>query len=216
MYSRHAGGIVMRRPLLLLALVTLSQAPLAAQVQAELTYRIGAFVALEDLTTAVDASGNSLATKQETNLAVGGRLGVWFVPFLGLESTVEYSRSGRTSFLNNLSQSTTSGHLLAASARGVLLLGQRDGGFALVLSGGGGLVDRGDETVDGLRIRTSLGPVAGAGLRINLSPTVQARVDVDGYTYRPEFIDTAGQTTNGRRQYDLWITFGLMGPFGDP
>jgi opacity protein-like surface antigen len=206
----------MRRLLLLLALVALSQAPLMAQVQAELTYRIGAFVALEDLTAAVDASGNSLTTKQETKFAIGGRLGVWFIPFLGLESTVEYSRSGRTSFLNNLSQSTTTGHLLAASARGVLLLGQRDGGFALVVSGGGGLVDPGDETVDGLRTRTSFGPVAGAGLRINLSPNVTARIDVDGYTYRPEFIDAAGQIISGRRQYDLWITFGLTGPFGDP
>jgi hypothetical protein len=207
----------MRKPLLLLALVTLGPAPLAAQVQAELTYRIGAFVALEDLTATVDAFGNSLAIKQETKFSIGGRLGVWLIPFFGLESIVEYNKSGRTSFLNGVPQSTVGGHLLAASARGVLRLGQRDGRIALLLSGGGGLVDRGNATVAGLRTRTDFGPVAGAGLRVNLTPDVAARIDVDGYTYRPEFINAAGESITGKRQYDLWITFGLTGAFrGDP
>jgi hypothetical protein len=206
----------MRRPLLLLALAILSPNPLAAQVQAELTYRIGAFVALEDLEATVNASGNSLTTKQETKFSIGARLGVWLIRFFGLESTVEYNRSGRTSFLNGVPQSTIGGHLLAASARGVLRLGQPDGPIALVLSGGGGLVDRGGAAVAGLSTRTDFGPVAGAGLRVNLTPDVAARIDVDGYTYRPEFIEAPGQTITGKRQYDLWITFGLTGSFKDP
>jgi hypothetical protein len=207
----------MRRPLLLLALVTLGPTTVTAQVQAELTYRIGTLVALEDLTATVDASGNSLTTKQEARFAFGGRLGVWLVPFVGLESSIEYSKSGRTSFLNGVSQSTTDGHLLAASVRGALRLGGQRTGVALILSGGGGLVDRGDDPVAGFRTRTAFGPVAGAGLRFYVTPNVAIRIDADGYTYRPEFVNAAGQTITGRRQYDLWITFGLGGPFNpDP
>jgi hypothetical protein len=207
----------MRRLVLVLAFVTLGQAPLAAQVQAELTYRIGAFVPLEDLRATVDAAGNSLTVSQDSRFSIGGRLGLWLDPYFGLEGTIEYGRSGQTSFLNGVPQSAAAGHVLAASARGVLRLGKPRGRIAFVVSGGGGLTDRNDLAIAGLGSRTEFGPVAGAGLRVRLTPAVTARIDVDGFTYRPDFIDAAGRTSTGERQYDLWITFGLTGPFGsDP
>ena len=42
---------------------------------------------------------------------------------------------------------------------------------------------------------------------------VAARIDVDGMTYNAQYSSPIFGATGSQRQYDLFITFGLTGPF---
>ncbi|HEU5171160.1 MAG TPA: hypothetical protein VFU46_11515 [Gemmatimonadales bacterium] len=211
----------MKRPLVLLALLALPAASLGAQT-VDFTPRIGAYVPLKNIVEGTDPfTGLLQEQKPETKFTVGGRLGVWFSSALGIEGVVDYNKGGVQTFLNGNRQSPTLGsHLFAASLRPMVRLNSPSGNVALILSAGGGLADRGGVYVNGisppstqLTGRTDVAGAAGVGLLVRLTRDVAARIDVDGYTYQAGYFSPGLGSTGEQRQYDLFITFGLTGPF---
>ncbi|MGH7629750.1 MAG: hypothetical protein ACREOF_10300 [Gemmatimonadales bacterium] len=210
----------MKRALVLFALLA-PAGPLAAQT-VDLTPRIGAYVPLVNLTEATDAgSGLVRAQKATTKFTVGGRLGVWFGSAFGVEGVVDYNRGEVQTFLGGARQfPNLDSRLLAASIRPMFRLNSPSGNVALIVSAGGGLVDRGGVYINGFSPpatqftgRTDPAGAAGLALLVKISRHVAARIDVDGYTYNAQYFHRASGYTTSLRQYDLFITFGLTGPF---
>lgn len=204
----------MKRALVLLALLVTVAAPLRAQT-VELTPRIGAYVPLVNLIEGTDLlTGAPREYEAGNKFNIGGRLGLWFGRSFGFEGVVDYNTSPvKTTEGGPGLPSRISSHLFAASIRPMLRLNSPSGNVALILSAGGGFVDRGGAFGGGVfpgtdfTGRTEVAGAAGIGLVVKISRYVAARIDVDGYTYEAQYIDPA------LRQYDLFITFGLSGPF---
>ncbi len=211
----------MKRALVLFALLAPIAGPLAGQTL-DLTPRVGAYVPLVDLTEGTDpGSGLFRAQKATTKFSIGGRLGVWFSGAFGVEGVVDYNKGAVQTFLNGQRQNPNlASHILAASIRPMFRLNSPSGNVALIVSAGGGLVDRGGVYINGFSPpatqftgRTDPAGAAGIGLLVKLTRHVAARIDVDGYTYMAQYYSPASGFTSSLRQYDLFITFGLTGPF---
>jgi hypothetical protein len=196
------------RRLIATALLALVARPAMAQVTVDFTPKLGAYVPLENF------SETGVVTRHSNQFAIGGRLGVWMSPSFGIEGTVDYSEPSLNTRVNGVTVSSVSASIIAASLRPTVKLSAPSGAMALVLSAGGGLVSQGGDATTGLRGRTDLAPAAGAGLLVRLTRKVDARVDVDGYSYKPTLTDVNGNSLVGRRQYDLFVSFGLRGVFG--
>jgi hypothetical protein len=210
----------MKRPLVLMALFVIVAGPLAAQ-SVYLTPRIGAYVPLVNLLESTDpGSGLLREDKGTTKFNVGGRLGLWFSNSLGIEGVVDYNRSAVQTFIGGARQANLSSHVFAASIRPMFKLSSPSQNVALIVSAGGGLVDRGGDYINGLSPpvtqftgRTDVAAAAGIGLQVKLARHVAARIDVDGYTYNAQYRSAGAGATSNLRQYDLIVTFGLTGPF---
>jgi hypothetical protein len=210
----------MKRALVVLALLVTAAGPLRAQT-VDLTPRIGAYVPLVNLIEGTDPlTGLAREQKAVTKFNIGGRLGVWFGRAFGVEGVVDYNTGPVQTSLAGVPQTPKiSSHLFAASFRPMLRLSSPGSNVALVVSAGGGLVDRGGTFINGLSPGTQLAGrtdpagAAGVGLLVKISRHVAARIDVDGYTYKAQYRNAAAGNTSALRQYDLFITFGLTGPF---
>jgi hypothetical protein len=213
----------MKRPLVLLGFLAAVTAPRVAHAQVELTPRIGVFFPLEDLTVGTDPlTGLPVTTRAATKFTIGGRLGVWLTPVVGVEGVVDYNKGGVRQTLQGAAAPTTIGsHYFATSGRVMGKL-HGPGTVAFILSAGGGLVDRGgdfinDPTLPGRPYtgRTDFAGAAGLGMSFKISQHVAGRLDADLYTYKAQYNSVAFGATSDRRQYDLIISFGLTGPFRD-
>ncbi len=203
----------MKRALVLFALLATAAGPIAAQT-VDLTPRIGVYLPLVNLLESTDpGSGLPRADEAATKFGIGGRLGFWFSNSFGFEGVVDYSKSGVETFVGGDNIADFSSHIFAASVRPMLRLNSPSGNVALILSAGGGLVDRGGDYVNGFSGRTDPAGAAGIGLLVKVSRHVAARIDVDGYTYTAQYSSPNAGNTSALRQYDLFITFGLTGPF---
>jgi hypothetical protein len=211
----------MKRALVLLALLALPTAPLAAQITADFTPRLGVYVPLRDLTVGTDpTTGLPQTQRAETKFTIGGRLGIWLAPAFGFEGVVDYNKSGVKSVLAGIPTSPDIGsHLFASSGRAMLKVGS-GGDVAFILSAGAGLVSRGGDFIAGSSPpfttysgNTDFTGNAGIAFLVRLSNTVAARIDVDGMTYQAQYSNAIFGSTGSQRQYDLFITFGLTGPF---
>src|SRR5581483_5631598 len=142
----------MRKGLPFAVLALLSTRPVVAQITGEFTPRLGVFVPTRDLIVTSDPNtGVVTAFKGETKFNIGARIGVWFGPFLGLETVVDYNKSGVMPFAGGQQLSGPIGsHYFAASGRATARLRTRGGGGGLVLSGGAGLVARGGDFSQGV------------------------------------------------------------------
>ena len=211
----------MKRALVLLVL--LATAPTALEAQSfDFTPRIGAYVPVVNLTEGADpGTGLPVAQKAATAFTIGGRLGWWWSRAFGIEGVVDYNKGSVQSFLNGSRLANNLGsHFFAASIRPMFRLSSPNGNLALILSAGGGLVDRGGVYISGVSPpltqytgRTDPAGAAGIAFLLNLSRYVAARIDVDGYTYEAQFRSPGGSSTSALRQYDLVVTFGLTGAF---
>ncbi|HET8622113.1 MAG TPA: hypothetical protein VFM14_00980 [Gemmatimonadales bacterium] len=210
----------MKRALVLLALLATAAGSLPAQ-SVYLTPRIGAYVPLKNLLESTDpGSGLFREDKATTKFDVGGRLGVWFGNSFGFEGVVDYSKSAVQTFIGGFRQQNLSSHIVAASIRPMFRISSPSGNVALILSAGGGLVDRGGDYINGsappatqFTGRTDPAGAAGLALVFKISRHIAGRIDVDGYTYTAQYASTGAGSTSALRQYDLFITFGLTGPF---
>lgn len=210
----------MKRALVLLALLALPTAPLAAQVTLDFTPRLGAYVPLKDLIVGTDpTTGLPLTQRAQTKFTIGGRLGVWLAPSFGFEGVVDYNKSAVGQVLGGIPQADIASHLFASSGRAMVRLGSGSS-VAFILSAGGGLVSRGGAFAAGSSPpfttysgTTDLTGNAGIAFLVPLSKTIAARIDVDGMTYSAQYSSPIFGTTGSQRQYDLFITFGLTGPF---
>ncbi len=210
----------MTRALVLLALLVTVAAPLRGQT-VELTPRIGAYVPLVNLIEGTDPlTGLPRELKGVTKFNIGARLGLWFGRSFGFEGVVDYNESPVQTYLGGVSQPPgVQSHVIAASIRPMFKLYSPSGNVALILSAGGGVVDRGGTFISGatpssqLTGRTDLAGAGGIGLWVKLSRHVAMRIDVDGYTYEAQYFNPAAGSTATERQYDLLVTFGLSGPF---
>jgi hypothetical protein len=214
----------MQRSLVLQAALALFALPAAAHAQVEFTPRLGVYVPRSDLIQGTDPiSGFPTAAKAETKLTIGGRLGVWLNRYFGLESVVDYNKSGVQQFVNGARVAPTiPSHLFATSGR---LMGKVHGPgdkVGLILSAGAGLVDRGGQFIQGtnppatsLSGRTDFAGAGGVGFLFKISRHVAGRFDADVYTYKAEYSSAASGSTGTRRQWDLILSFGLTGAFRD-
>lgn len=211
----------MKRALVLLALLALPTAPLAAQVTADFTPRLGAYVPLKDLIVATDPNtGQTLTQRARTKFTIGARLGVWLAPAFGFEGVVDYNKSGVSTVLGGIPTPPDLGsHLFATNGRAMLKLAPASR-LQVILSAGGGLVTRGGDFITGASPpfstysgNTDLTGNAGIAFLVPLSNSVAARIDVDGMTYKAQYSNPIFGSTGSQRQYDLFITFGLTGPF---
>jgi hypothetical protein len=211
----------MKRALVLLALLALPTVPLAAQVTADFTPRLGVYVPLKDLTVGTDpTTGLAETQRAETKFTIGGRLGIWFAPSFGFEGVVDYNKSGIKTVLGGIPTSPDVGsHLFASSGRAMLKLGSGQS-VAFILSAGAGIVTRGGDFIAGgsppfttYSGNTDFTGNAGIAFLVPLTKTVAARIDVDGMTYQAQYSNAIFGSTGSQRQYDLIITFGLTGPF---
>jgi hypothetical protein len=206
----------MKRPLVLLAPLALVAAPLAAQTRVDFTPRLGVYVPLEDLTVGTDpVTGLPATDKAETKFTIGGRVGLWFAPSFGFETTVDYNKSGVNRIVQGVGNvGPFNSHFFATSGRAMTALRAPSRKVALILSAGAGLVDRGGDYTSGVSGRTDFAGAGGLGLEFKLSRHVAGRLDADVYTYKAQYSTPAGPTSD-LRQWDLIITFGLSGPFRD-
>jgi hypothetical protein len=210
----------MKRALVVLAWLAFA-APLGAQ-SVYLTPRIGVYVPVSNLLESTDpGSGQFRADKAVTQFTIGGRLGVWFSNSFGFEGVVDYNTSDVQTFIAGARQGPNfASNFFAASIRPMFRLNSGSGNVALILSAGGGLVDRGGDYINGVAPpatqftgRTDVAGAAGIGLLIKLNRHVAARIDVDGYTYIAQYQNATAGNTSSIRQYDLFFSFGLTGPF---
>jgi Outer membrane protein beta-barrel domain len=210
----------MQRALVLLALLATVAGSLPAQT-VYFTPRLGVFVPTKNLLESIDpGSGLLREDKATTKFNIGARLGLWFGNSFGLEGVVDYNTSAVQTFIGGARQQNLNSNLVAASLRPAFRLTSSSGNVSLILSAGGGLVDRGGDYINGssppatqFTGRTDLAGAAGVGLTVKLSRWVAARFDVDGYTYIAQYASPGAGSTSSLRQYDLFITFGLTGPF---
>lgn len=211
----------MKRALVLPALLALSAAPLSAQVAVDFTPQIGVYVPLKDLTVGTDATtGLSLTQRAQPKFTIGGRLGLWLAPAFGFEGVVDFNKSGIRSVLGGVPTAPDIGsQFFAGTARAMMKIGSGRG-LAVILSAGGGLVDRGGDFISGgnpplttYNGRTDVAGAAGIAFLVPLSRIVGARLAVDGLTYKASYSNAIFGSTGSQRQYDLVITFGLTGPF---
>ena len=109
----------MKKALFALFLTALPTAPLAAQVSADFTPRLGAYVPLKDLIVGTDpATGLPARARAETKFTIGGRLGLWLTPSLGLEGVVDYNKGGVVTYLGGLPVTPTAGsHFFGGTGR---------------------------------------------------------------------------------------------------
>lgn len=197
------------RPLVAALVLTAGLAvPLAAQMTVDFTPELGAFVPLQNLLNGPPV------TRHQTRFAIGGRVGLWLGPSFGLETTAAYSEPKVVTRVNGVNVDATDANIFAGSLRGVVKLGSADRGVALLLSAGAGLVSNGGAYGSGRSGHLKFAPAAGLGFLARLTRDVDARLDVDGYDYRPQLTDVDGVVTTYRRQYDLLIMLGLTGRFG--
>jgi hypothetical protein len=210
----------MKSALVQLALLAITAGSLPAQ-SVYLTPRIGAYVPLKNLLESTDpGSGLLREDKPVTKLDIGGRLGLWFGNSFGFEGVVDYNTSAVQTYIGGFRQQNLNSHLFAASIRPMFRINSPSGNVALIVSAGGGLVDRGGDYINGASPpatqftgRTDVAGAAGLGLVIKVSRWVAARIDVDGYTYTAQYASAGAGSTSSLRQFDLFITFGLTGPF---
>lgn len=211
----------MKRALVLLILAATLPAALAAQTF-DFTPRIGAYAPLVNLTESTDpGSGLPVAQKAATAFNIGGRLGWWWGRAFGIEGVVDYNKGAVQSFYNNSRLAGNLGsHFFGATIRPMLRLSSPSGKLAMIVSAGGGLVDRGGVYINGVSPpltqytgRTDPAGAAGLAFLLNVSRHVAARIDVDGYTYLAQYRSPGGVNTSSERQYDLVVTFGLTGGF---
>jgi hypothetical protein len=212
----------MKRALVLLSLLALPAGSLEAQVTADFTPRIGVYVPLRNLTVGTDpTTGLPQRQRAETKMTIGGRFGLWMTSALGLEGVVDYNKGGVSTYLGGTRiEPTTGSHFFGASGRAMLKLRPGGDNFAVILNGGAGLIDRGGDYINGINPpsttytgRTDFAPAAGISFLVRVRSDVAARIDIDGYTYKAQYVNPIFGSTGEQRQYDLVITFGLTGPF---
>jgi hypothetical protein len=190
-------------------------------VTAEFTPRLGVYLPLRDLIVVTDpTTGQALTQRAQTKFTIGARLGVWLAPAFGFEGVVDYNKSGVGTVLGGIPVPPDLGsHLFATNGRAMLRLAPASR-LQVILSAGGGLVTRGGEFISGgsppfstYSGNTDLTGNAGIAFLVPLSNSVAARIDVDGMTYNAQYSNPIFGSTGSQRQYDLFITFGLTGPF---
>jgi hypothetical protein len=213
----------MKRALVLLVLLATLPAALPAQ-HVDFTPRIGVFVPVVNLTEGSDpGSGLPVAQKAATAFTIGGRLGWWWGSASGVEGVVDYNKGSVQSYFNGSRLAgNLDSHFFGASIRPMFRINSPSGKLAMIVSAGGGLVDRGGVYINGVSPpltqytgRTDPAGAAGLAFLLNVSRHVAARIDVDGYTYEAQYRSPGGVNTSSLRQYDLVITFGLTGSFRD-
>lgn len=159
--------------------------------------------------------------KQKAGLAVGGQVGLWFSPRLGISATGAYVPSRlpgsltQTGLTNGSDKNTS---LWFGSGRLNYWLLPPTSAFAFGLNGGVGLVGRGATTATDAsgnsyvsKARSDLGGVFGATVGFNLGG-LGLSVSADDYIYNPSMFEQLGART--RTQHDFQFSLGVGLPLG--
>jgi hypothetical protein len=181
---------------------------------------IGVYAPTNDLVNSFINGGSTIAFKQKVGLALGGRLGLWFGPRVGVTATGSYVPSklqatiSETGIAQNAAENTD---LWFGTGRLNVWLLPPSSILSLGLNGGVGVVGRGTTTVtddNGAvytdQSRNDIGGVVGGTVGLNLG-VLGVFVSVDDYIYNPSVFEDLGVST--QTQNDLQFSFGLGGSF---
>ena len=196
-----------------LALIVLaSPAALRAQQRFELTPFAGGYIpttALGVVQIPLGGVTTSITAETETSAAFGARLGFWANSRVAVEGTYLYSKTklqGSVAFLTQSIDATV-------QAGSLVLMYRATGGNTgtdLVLKGGIVGIGHGGQGFQLASGQFDLGGTAGAGLRIDMSPTVSFRIDGETFLYSW----SPGSGFKGRFQTDVVMSAGLALRFG--
>lgn len=157
------------------------------------------------------------SVRQQSQVALGGRVTTWLARRLGLEGTWSYARSGVNFGANN------EGYVMAESARLMLVPLTFLGVRSFHVGGGVGIVDHGGTAYEGVLGGTSVAPTVSAGIAVEMGPSQLLQIDAQDAWFRPHLRQQSSypctryyavckalqQSTMPGFQHDVILSFGL-------
>ena len=181
-------------------------APPALAQRISLSPTIGVYIPTSELVKA--ANGEEF--KQEIALAVGGRLGLYFSPRLGVVTSVSYVPSNLR-FNFNQNETTEDANLLFGTVRATYLVIPYTSPVWLGINAGGSLVKRGGEAYESQEDKSDIGGVVGATLGFNLGGFLSFYVAAEDYIYGTTFVES-GTLEEKKTQNDIQLAVGFGVP----
>jgi hypothetical protein len=171
---------------------------------------VGLYLPVGELFKAM--TGQSL--KQESGVAVGGRMGIPFSQRLGLQLTGSYVPSDLRSALDSTNQTTDASLFFGASKLYFDLLPPTSP-ITLQLNGGVLMVKRGGTAYENLEHKTSVGGTVGAQLGLRVAPLPPLQLGVETYLYKQNLEGLITESGERASQKDVQLSLGFGVPFGN-
>jgi hypothetical protein len=163
--------------------------------QIEMSLYGGLYVPTADVGVDESFSGfpgrsDRIGWRHATSGAVGGRLTFWLSRRFGVEATAQYSPSdvALDPLLPFLLPSRLDGRVVTATGRAVWRFTDPDRPVGYHVLGGLGLVTRSGQVFETMEGTTDFTFVVGVGLRANLGPRLDLRLDAENYAYWSHFV----------------------------
>lgn len=189
----------------LISALAVAVTPLSAQ-RVSISPTIGVYIPTSELVKA--ANGEEF--KQEIALAVGGRLGVYPSPRLGIVTSVSYVPSSLR-FTFNQNETKTDANLLFGTVRASYQVIPFTSPVWLGLNAGASLVKRGGDAYANDEDKTDVGGVVGAAVGFRLGSFLSFYVAADDYIYGRTFVE-AGALEEKKTQNDVQLSVGFGVP----
>lgn len=189
----------------LISALAVAVTPLSAQ-RVSISPTIGVYIPTSELVKA--ANGEEF--KQEIALAVGGRLGIYPSPRLGIVTSVSYVPSSLR-FTFNQNETKTDANLLFGTVRASYQVIPFTSPVWLGLNAGASLVKRGGDAYANDEDKTDVGGVVGAAVGFRLGSFLSFYVAADDYIYGRTFVE-AGALEEKKTQNDVQLSVGFGVP----
>ncbi|HEU4699093.1 MAG TPA: hypothetical protein VFS40_07935 [Gemmatimonadales bacterium] len=200
----------------LVALALAAGARPAAAQKLSLSPTIGIYVPTADLYKV--ATGTTEETfRPELSLTLGGRLGLWVSPRLGIEATGDYA-PGKLKFTTE-GQSKVDANTFTGAGRVTYFVIPNSSPVYLSVTGGVGYVKRSGEFYKGTNPATGqpytsdelsdITGTAGARLGFRLGRLLHLSVGAEDYIYKPDVVKGAGANVTTKTQHDVHLNFGV-------
>lgn len=184
--------------------------PLAAQ-RMSIAPTIGVYAPTADLYKAAQGEQIDVA-KQEVSIALGGRLGFWFSPRLGIEATGEYAPSSLKFAADE--QFTEDANVFTGSGRLTFFVVPRTSPLWFAVNGGVGYVRRSGAAYEQFESseRSDVTGTAGASVGFRLGQVLGLQVSLEDYIYKADAAEAVAAVEPGleaRTQHDVHVNVGV-------
>lgn len=191
--------------------------PAAAQ-KLSLSPTIGVYVPTADLYK-VATGGTEEAFRPELSITLGGRLGLWVTPRLGIEATGDYA-PGKLKFSTGGQPTNPDANTFTGAGRVTFFVIPNTSPVYFSVTGGVGYVKRSGDFYKGTNPATGqpytsaelsdITGTAGARVGLRLGRILHLSVGAEDYIYKPDFAGAAaGATVTTKTQHDIHVNFGV-------